>query len=467
MNPLLHRASFRVLAAVVLSATIAGATVAAAGIAVPQVAGAYTPQAPWEPLSPTIQAGGLLFYNAAGGLITHGSINASPFAAYVEGTSVLNASDKSATIYAAAPRHGETQSEWGSEALGGTTTYPNLSAPSPIKTSKFPVYTGSVHDTDLAAFIAAYSNATTATWGGLYVIRLKTSNPTSTSTYDAADIKIVGTTWSVIYPTSVTTVSASPASPQNYGTTVKFTASITPPSATGTVQFADRSADIGSPVTVHTGKASITTSTLPVGTAIVNAIFKATTAGTSSNSVGNMVFSVNADPTKTTLTTTPPTSQTFGQNVKLTASVTPSAAVGKVTFKSGTTVLATKTLVSGVASFTDSALTVGAHALSAVYTPSSVDYATSTGHATLTITKIPTTTSLTATPGSPQFVGTPVALDGDGDTARHGRHSGVQGRLDRLGDQARDNGERHRVAHDQHTARRHRHAGGHLHPDVG
>ena len=135
------------------------------------------------------------------------------------------------------------------------------------------------------------------------------------------------------------------------------------------------------------------------------------TSGNYSGSNKTIPFTVrSAQSTKTTLTTTPLTSQTFGQNVKLSASVTPANAPGKITFKSGTTVLATRTLVTGIASFTDSALAVGAHALSAVYVPSSGHYLTSTGHATLTITKIPTTTSLKATPGSPQFVGTAVAL---------------------------------------------------------
>jgi hypothetical protein len=410
MNTLLHRAPLRMLAAVVASATIAGATLATAGLLVPEVAGAYTPVAPWEPLPSNIQAGGLLFFNAAGDPITSGSINTSPFAAYVEGTSVLNASDKAATIYAAAPKHGEPQTEWGSEALGGTTTYPNADAPAPIKTSKFPVYTGSVHDTDIASFLSAFSNSTTPTWGGLYVIRLKTSNPSATTTYDSADIKVVGTTWSVVYPTSVTTVAASPASPQDYGTTVKFTATITPSSATGSVQFLNRTTDIGSAVTVHTGKASINVSTLQAGTAIINAVFTPTVSGTSSGSIGNTVFAVDSVPTTTTLITTPATSQTVGQNVKLKASVTPPAATGKITFKNGTATLATETLVAGTASFTDSALALGPHSLSAVFKPSSVDYGTSTGHATLDITKITTTTKLTAAPVSPQFVGTPVTF---------------------------------------------------------
>ena len=52
---------------------------------------------PWEPVANPPEAGGLLFFNAAGQQITGGIVGTSPLAAYIEGTTVLNASDDKAT----------------------------------------------------------------------------------------------------------------------------------------------------------------------------------------------------------------------------------------------------------------------------------------------------------------------------------------------------------------------------------
>ncbi|PKQ32282.1 MAG: hypothetical protein CVT62_04480 [Actinobacteria bacterium HGW-Actinobacteria-2] len=81
-----------------------------------------------------------------------------------------------------------------------------------------------------------------------------------------------------------------------------------------------------------------------------------------------------------------PTSSTFGTEVTLTATVSPSAATGSVDFYEGSTKLGTGSLASGVASFSTSALTVGSHTVKAVYAGDDT-YATSTSaNATVTVT---------------------------------------------------------------------------------
>ncbi len=413
MNLRRNRTPLRLLTVISLSAAIMGCALLAAGVVEVPQAGAYTPVAPWEPLPLSTSAGGLLFFNATGQQITSGKITAQPFAAYAEGTSVLNANDKTATLYAYTPVKGVAAGKWTGQLLGGTTAYPNASAPPPLKTSPFPVYTGAPTDTSLKTYIASVPNVPTPPTNGyadLYVIRLVTSNPTTTTSYNSADIKITGTTWSVVYPTSVTTVSASPSSPQHYGTNVKFTATLTPPAATGSVQFLNRTTDIGTPVTVATGKASITETTLPAGTNLINAVFTPTSSGLYSNSVGNLVYSVTAAPTKTALTTTPTGSQAFGQNVKLTATVTPAVA-GNVQFLNGATVLGTKAVSAGTASLTVSTLPVGTLTLTAKFTPTSGNYAKSTGHAGIKIKVSPTITKVTPAAG-PAGGGTTVTLTG-------------------------------------------------------
>ena len=57
----------------------------------------------------------------------------------------------------------------------------------------------------------------------------------------------------------------------------------------------------------------------------------------------------------------------FGASVTLTATVTPTAATGAVTFKDGATTLGTGALTNGVATFSTAALSAGTHALTVVY----------------------------------------------------------------------------------------------------
>ena len=82
-------------------------------------------------------------------------------------------------------------------------------------------------------------------------------------------------------------------------------------------------------------------------------------------------FAVFNNPQVATSTTTTLASSmnpsTSGQSVTFTATVSPSAASGTVTFKDGATTLGTGTLSGGVATFTTSALALGSHSLTAAY----------------------------------------------------------------------------------------------------
>ncbi|UWZ84669.1 protease pro-enzyme activation domain-containing protein [Occallatibacter riparius] len=91
------------------------------------------------------------------------------------------------------------------------------------------------------------------------------------------------------------------------------------------------------------------------------------------------VDSATLTPTTTTLTVDN-ASPTQGTNITLTATLAPSAATGTVTFNDGTTKLGTGTLASGKATFQTSSLSVGAHAITAVY-GGDTSYASSTSTA--------------------------------------------------------------------------------------
>lgn len=77
-----------------------------------------------------------------------------------------------------------------------------------------------------------------------------------------------------LYSTATSTVLAtSPASPITPGTPLKLTATVSPATAVGTVQFKDGTAKLGDPVAVSNGVAAGTTSTLPLGSHQLMAVF--------------------------------------------------------------------------------------------------------------------------------------------------------------------------------------------------
>ncbi|MFJ4845268.1 MULTISPECIES: Ig-like domain-containing protein [unclassified Streptomyces] len=72
---------------------------------------------------------------------------------------------------------------------------------------------------------------------------------------------------------TTTTLAASPAGPVVEGSAVKLTATVAPAGAAGTVRFLDGATQVGSPVNVTSGTASLSTSALKVGTHSLKAAF--------------------------------------------------------------------------------------------------------------------------------------------------------------------------------------------------
>jgi hypothetical protein len=314
------------LAAGVLSLALAG-TASASG------------PPPWEPDGNSV--GGLIFYNAAGQQITGGNITTTPLAAYAQGTATIRAGDTTATLYGYLPVDGQSPGQWSGEALSGSTTFPNAAAPGAIGTSPLPLVTGASGDETVAQLTQDFPNTDTSSDGyaGMYVLRLKTSGPglQQTGTYDSVDIQVTGTetggiwssgTWSVVYPvpsltTTSTGLTASPTSPQTAGTSVTLKATITP-AAPGTVQFEVGTTPIGSPVTVAGGTASIATTTLPVGTDSLSAIYTPAQFSAYSGSTGDASYTITPPPaaaTTTALAVDPGTGPAL-TSVSITATVT-------------------------------------------------------------------------------------------------------------------------------------------------
>ena len=110
--------------------------------------------------------------------------------------------------------------------------------------------------------------------------------------------------------------------------------------------------------------------------------------GLDDTGIASAVAAASPAGSATTTTTTldsAPNPSSAGQDVVLTATVSPAAATGTVTFKDGATTLGTGTLSGGTATLTNSALSVGSHSLTAEYAGDST-YTGSTNSPALTHT---------------------------------------------------------------------------------
>ena len=382
------------VAAVILTGAGGILTLGVSGVA----SAAGTP--PWQPEASSV--GTILFFNASGQQITGGKLTDSPIAAYVEGTVAPRAGDTKATLLGYLPVNGQAPGSWSGDQLSSSTTYPNTSAPGALASSTLPVVTGASGDESVAQLAANYPNTDTSSDGyaGIYELRLKTTGAGlgQTTTYDSVDIAISGTgasaTWSVDYPTPTlnatsTVLTASPTSPQTAGTSVTLTATVSP-SVSGTVQFENAGVALGAPVTVSGGTAQLSTSTLPVGTDSLSAVFTPAINLAYSGSTGTASYTINPAPAAgtTTALSVNPLSAAAYTSVGITANVTNTAtsaalAAGAGTIKfyddgtdstgdvtSNSVLLGTQSLASGgSATLNYSTFAVGSHNLVAVFTP--------------------------------------------------------------------------------------------------
>ena len=210
----------------------------------------------------------------------------------------------------------------------------------------------------------------------------------------------------IVTQSPTTTTLTSSLNPSTFGTSVAFTATLSPSTATGTVTFKDGATTLGTG-TLSGGTATLNISTLSVAVHSLTASYGGDTNDATSTS-STLTQTVNQAPTTTTLTSSLNPS-TFGASVTLTATLTPSTATGTVTFKDGATNLGTGTLSSGVATLNISTLSVAAHSLTASYGGDTND-ATSTS-AALPQTVHQATTTTTLTPSlNPSTFGTAVTL---------------------------------------------------------
>ncbi|WP_433702521.1 beta strand repeat-containing protein [Prescottella equi] len=246
-------------------------------------------------------------------------------------------------------------------------------------------------------------------------------------------------------PDQQTTTTVTVPGAAQTGTAVMLEATVAPAPSAGTVQFQIGGVDVGAPVTVSGGAASLPWTFDAAGSFAVTAVYSGATGFEGSTSAPQSVAVSDPDVT-TSLTVQAPATAVTGTSVDLTATVSPSNAQGTVQFEiDGVPVGSPQTVSGGAASLPYTFNAADTHAVTAEFTgaagftnstasaqtvtvsdPAPVDVATSTlvgvpGSAT---TGAPTTLSVTvqaqsgsAVPtGSVQFrengspIGSPVVL---------------------------------------------------------
>jgi MYXO-CTERM domain-containing protein len=174
---------------------------------------------------------------------------------------------------------------------------------------------------------------------------------------------LVHTVNALLATTSTTLTPSSTA--LTVGQTLSLSVSVSGNAPGGTVQFFDGASPLGSPVVVTSGAASLSINTLQAGSHAISASY----AGDAQNAPSvSASVNVGVAPLSSSVaaSSSQPTS-TQGQSVTFSATVTGLSPTGTVQFMDGTTVLGIASISGGVASLQTSALSVGTHTITAVY----------------------------------------------------------------------------------------------------
>jgi hypothetical protein len=224
----------------------------------------------------------------------------------------------------------------------------------------------------------------------------------TSGTTDTVSIALSGTGVQVATTTTLTATSLTPS----LGQSVTFTAMVTATSGTptGSVTFYDGSTAISGAVLLNGGVATYSTSSLALGSHSISAFYNGTSGYATSQ--GSLTVNVINGVATTTLLSVSTTTPTLGQSVTFIATVTGTGGTptGTVNFLDGTTVLATaQPMTAGVANFTTSALAVGGHSITAVYSGDSTFTGSTSAATTVTVTgsMISTSSALSASTATP------------------------------------------------------------------
>jgi hypothetical protein len=136
--------------------------------------------------------GSIGFCDKAGNNIAHGSVYDKPFAwravSSVSAPPTLSGPGRKATLYAYQPRKGVDPANWSGQQLGAASAYSSTTVPVAQQTDRDPA-------------LSDYLNNFPPQWDQLVELRIyfgALNTPVSASAYPAADIRIVGTAWTLL-----------------------------------------------------------------------------------------------------------------------------------------------------------------------------------------------------------------------------------------------------------------------------
>lgn len=216
---------------------------------------------------------------------------------------------------------------------------------------------------------------------------------TSAAPRDYSGTETAAATVQVNTIVTATALTVTPAT-SSYGDDVTLAATVTPATATGTVEFFNGTTSLGSSPASLLQVPTLTTNALPVGTASITAVFTPASEDYAASTSEAQTATVGALATTTTLTVDP-AEIAFGGTAKLTAEVTP-ATSGTVLFKSnGQNLAAAVNVVAGKAEL-NAALPAGANTVTAEFTPADANHLASISNSA-SVTVVPGETALVLT----------------------------------------------------------------------
>jgi probable HAF family extracellular repeat protein len=210
----------------------------------------------------------------------------------------------------------------------------------------------------------------------------------------------------VVSLASTTTAIIASAEQANAGQPITFTAIVNGDNPAGTIQFMNGTTALGSPATLTGAIATLTTSSLSVGTHSITAVYSGDSSNSTSTSAPLSEAIATAGSTITSVVSTL-NPATLGQSVTFLAAVTGTNPTGTIQFKDGSTSLgAPVAMTSGAASMTSSSLAGGTHSITAVYSGDSSNTASTSAILSEVVSRGSSTTGIAsslnpATPGQP------------------------------------------------------------------
>nr|WP_169310612.1 Ig-like domain-containing protein [Rhodococcus oryzae] len=211
-------------------------------------------------------------------------------------------------------------------------------------------------------------------------------------------------------PDAATTTMLTVPATANVGAAVELKATVAPAAAAGTVQFKDGAANIGGPVAVNAGVATLSHSFDAAGAKSITAVYSGGAGFTGSTSAAATV-TVSVPDEATTTTITVPATANVGAAVELKATVAPAAAGGTVQFKDGAANIGGPVTVNaGVATLSHTFDAAGAKSITAVYSGGAGFTGSTSPAATVTVSVAEVATSTQLTVPATAFVGAPAEL---------------------------------------------------------